>query len=178
MTGRITNKFMYGFCILFPSAVYVMTFAAVWKKIAVLPMGGYVVVFLISAFLTYSFLMGAYDIARRRKKQTADFCSLESMSSEEFKAYFGFERPKKAAGECMAVYEAGGEKRREIVKSSRIWKQMPGLKGEIYVRSHRIGNRTEYEIRTKSDLMRNVLLGSLTLAATIGWLVLFICRGI
>lgn len=115
----------------------------------------------------------------RKQKIKADFLLLDSMDDKEFYAYFGWKREVGDSKHlCIAKFSADGEVFREILSISRLYGIVPGNSGYLYVVVHKIGPKKECQVTTVKTLVGNYLFGIPCLLASVGWIVLFLCRGI
>ena len=165
--------------VLIAVTAYGITFAAIWIGTYAPELWGYIGIFLVLAFLTYMFLHGAYYITHTGKKVTAELLPLSSMDAIEFRAAFKKnieEVDEKLA--CVARYEIDGKWHSELVGISRIYGMIPGNNTVLYVVAHKAGVKTDYEVKTKEDVVRNLCIGIPFAIAVIGLCVLFVMRGI
>lgn len=165
--------------IMLSGGVYLLTFAGVWLGTATLPILAYMIVFAILLFLTYMFLHGAYYITHVGENIEAKFIAVEEMRDEEFRACFGQKKDlSQLQGACIAKYEIDGKTQHEIVGISKVFGYIPGRSKGIYVIRHKVGVKIDYEVTTQKEYMTNFFLGVPFLIMTIGWIILFLCRGI
>lgn len=173
------RKLECGFFVLLLGLVYIITFRQIWLGIFVPDVLVYLGVFLVLTFLTYMFLHGAYYIVHMGKKVSADICMLSSMDEMAFKAYF--KRDKTGLDEnqvCIVRYTIDDGTQYELIGINKIGRSVHGKSADIYVLVHKTGVKKDYEIRTNADVLRNVCVGIPLAIALMGWIVLFVLRGL
>lgn len=167
------------FIIFITALAYILTYLQVWVGVCEINMGAYICVFLVLLFLSYMFLHGAYYIAHTGKKTEAEILSVNSMETNDFYACFKVHADKLNAKRiCIAKYQTNTGIQRELVPVSKVLELVPGKRTNIYVITHKMGVKTEYEVRTSGDIIRNIVMGVPFAVELIGWVYLFVMRGI
>lgn len=172
---RICND--YGFLSI-PSMIYLMVFAAVWMGFFEMPLYAYLIAFVFLLFFTYMFLHGAYYISHSGEKVQVEYIDITEFDKDTFKKMFHASRDKKEKRSCVIKFMIDGQQRYELIEKSYFFKCIPGHTGYVFVIRHKIGAKVDYQIRTIVAYMGNVLSGIWVLFMTIGWIILFIFRGI
>ena len=154
-----------------------LTFAAAWIGTAQFGLGVYIIVFLLLLFMSYSFLNGVRYITREGEKIAADVCSLDILDDEQFLAVFHLHKPD-IEKHFIFQYEIDGTTQYELKYKRFWWNVKIGRAKNIYVITHKDGVKTDYQVMTDLDILRNLVMGTPFAIELVAWVFLFFMRGI
>lgn len=167
-------KFVYALAIF----TYVAAFVSIWLGVYVPELPVWIIVFLILFVFAWLFLRGIGQICSGRKI-VAEILPVSSMTKEEIKATFKCEIAEKDARKlCIANYEIDGTIQRAMLQVKKMIGLTPGNNIMLYVVTHKIGIKKEYQVFTKWNIISDYVLGIPFVIAIIGWIFLFVMRGI
>lgn len=159
--------------------VYVGTFWAMWVGNMDMTTVIFGVVALILLVLSYMFLHGAFYVKKSGTKVKADIIASEKFSDEDFLIHFGKRKTENQLnGACIAKYSIDNKVQYEFVGLSKIFNCVPDKKADIYVIKHKVGIKTDYQVVTQKDYVMNYILGVLYCVMLVGWIFLFVMRGL
>lgn len=157
---------------------YVAAFISIWMGMYVPTLAVWICVPLIMAVFAWFFLGGIRQI-RSGRKVDADILPVTSMSKEEIKAYFKCEILENDAEKlCIAKYEIDGTTQRAMIPVKKQIRLVPGNRIPIYVVTHKVGVKKEYQVFSKWNIIMDCIWGIPFVIAILGWTLLFVMRGL
>lgn len=158
--------------------MYICCFIFIWLGMMEMKLVGWIAGMVILTLFAWFFLSGVKGV-RDGKRMVADLLSISSMSHDDFKSIFKKKRDNFDDNVyCIAKYEIDGEIHYQLIQIKKIYGIVPGAKVDIYVNAHKEGVKTEYNMVTKWKLFENYCLGIPFVVELVGWIFLFVMRGL
>lgn len=183
MKGETIITYMFnvivGILIAIIISFYVASYYTIWNERGNISIWGYLFVFVLLSGVVRATFVGVKYITHTGKKIKADFLSLGSMSDEQFEACFETKKNTLNPKQFFIVrYNVDGETFWSYMSINRLLGLVPGKKGDIYVVVHKMGVKTECQVFTVENIVKDYCIGIPCLLADIAWIILFLCRGL